>query len=66
MASEFQDWVCVLDKVPDGFNIKLRIDVKYSWKFKFRVWVGILFMRLAAWVMNVGIEVEREEVKSEG
>ena len=61
MASEFQDWVCVVDKIPDGSVIKLRVHVKYSWVFKLRFWVGVRLVRMAAWLLNMGIETELVE-----
>jgi len=60
MASEFQDWICVLDKIPDGGNIKLRVHVQYSWLFKLRFWVGVRLARMAAWFLNMEIKVERD------
>jgi hypothetical protein len=61
MASEFQDYTCVIDKIPDGYNLKLRVHVKYSWKFKLRLWIGVKLVRLAAWIMNMGLKVEEVE-----
>ena len=60
MASEFQDYTYVIDQIPDGGNMKLRVHVKYSWIFKLRFWVGVRLVRLAAWLLNMGIEIERE------
>jgi len=61
MASGFKDFTFVLDKIPDGSVIKMRVHVKYSWKFKLRLWIGVKLVRLAAWIMNMGLKVEEVE-----
>lgn len=61
MASEFQDYTYVIDKIPDGGILKLRVHVQYSWIFKLRFWVGVRLARMAAWFLNMEIRVEREE-----
>jgi len=61
MASEFKDYSFVVDKIPDGSAIKLRVHVKYSWRFKLRFWVGLRLARMSAWLLNMRIEVERVE-----
>ena len=58
MAIKFQDWVCVVDKIPDGSAIKLRVHVKYSWRFKLRFWVGLRLARMSARLLNMRIEVD--------
>jgi len=60
MASEFQDYTYVIDQIPDGGNMKLRVHVKYSWVFKLRFWLGVKFIRIAAWLLNLGMEIEEE------
>jgi hypothetical protein len=61
MASEIQDLTFVLDKLPDGGNLKLRVHVKYSLVFKLRFWLGVKLVRMAAWFLNFGIETELVE-----
>lgn len=61
MASEFKDYTFVLDKIPDGSILNMRVHVKFSWKFKFRFWIGMRLVRLAAWIMNMGLKVEEVE-----
>ena len=50
----------VLDKIPDGSgaSLQLNVNVELSWKFKLRLLVGKLLVRMAAWIMNVGFETE--------
>jgi hypothetical protein len=61
MASGFKDFTFVLDKIPDGSVIKMRVHVKYSWKFKLRFWIGLRLARMSARLLNMRIEVEQVE-----
>ena len=61
MASEFQDYTFIVDQIPDGGNMKLRVHVEYSWVFKLRFWVGVRLVRMAALLLNMGIETELVE-----
>jgi hypothetical protein len=61
MASEFQDYTFVLDKLPDGSILNMRVHVKYSWKFKWRMAVSVRLVGFAAWIMGARLDVD--EVK---
>jgi hypothetical protein len=51
----------IIDKFLGGTVLDVTVDVEYSRRFKVRLAVGMLLIRLAVWIMGIGVRFDEEE-----
>ncbi len=51
----------IIDKFPVNSTLDITIDFEYSRKFKLQLAFGMLFIRLAVWIMGIGVRFDEEE-----